>query len=63
MELKVTGMTCGHCEKTIKNALQKLKIKNVKVDLETGIVSFKENKKVSRETIARAIIEAGYQVE
>lgn len=63
MELKVVGMSCNHCAMKVKNALGELKVKKVKVDLETGIVSFKENKKVTTEEIVKAITEAGYQVE
>ncbi|NMA48504.1 MAG: heavy-metal-associated domain-containing protein [Tissierellia bacterium] len=37
--IMVKGMTCGHCEKAVKEALTKLEgVNSVKVDLETGKV-------------------------
>ncbi len=63
MELKVVGMSCNHCAMKVKKALSELKVKKVKIDLESGVVSFKENKKVTIEEIINAIVEAGYQVE
>ena len=36
--LKVTGMTCGHCQKAVQEALESVEgSQNVSVDLETGI--------------------------
>lgn len=62
MELKVEGMSCKHCAMKVKNALGELKLKKVNIDLENGLVTFKENKKVTIEEITKAIEEAGYQV-
>ena len=39
-KLEVKGMTCSHCEMSVKNALNELEeVKNVDVDLNTKIVT------------------------
>ncbi|MCK9234548.1 MAG: heavy metal translocating P-type ATPase [Acholeplasmataceae bacterium] len=63
MEIKVLGMSCKRCEKRVKDALKALKLKKIRVDLLTGIVSFKINDKVSLKMVEEAINEAGYTVE
>ena len=36
-ELKITGMTCGHCEKSVKDALEGVEgVREVQVDLASG---------------------------
>ena len=56
-------MSCKRCEKRVKDALKALKLKKIRVDLLTGIVSFKINDKVSLKMVEEAINEAGYTVE
>jgi copper chaperone len=58
---QVTGMTCSHCEMTVKKAIKRLDAEaNVEIDGNTGKVDIHSNK--SREELARAITEEGYQV-
>ena len=59
MEIKVLGMSCKRC-KRVKDALKALKLKKIRVDLLTGIVSFKINDKVSLKMVEEAINEAIY---
>lgn len=36
-ELKIEGMTCGHCRKSVQEALEQVEgAENVQVDLEAG---------------------------
>jgi len=57
----VQGMTCGHCEKAVTQAVKSVDpAAVVKVDLATGKVEVQSAK--ARDTIARAIAEEGYPV-
>ncbi len=61
--LNVEGMTCGHCQMTVANALKKVSgVKEVEVNLETNsaLVQFKAGK-TSDEKLIKAIEEAGYK--
>ncbi|MBN2515480.1 MAG: heavy-metal-associated domain-containing protein [Deltaproteobacteria bacterium] len=56
-------MTCQHCVATVYKVLSKLDgIKNIDVDLETGIVTFEEVKPVDMDLLRTRISEAGYEV-
>jgi copper chaperone len=59
--INVSGMSCGHCVKSVQNALSILPIENSKVEINHVEVEYDENK-VSHEQIAEAIEEAGYEV-
>ena len=62
--IKVSGMSCEHCVKRVTAALEALPgIKEVQVDLKSGLATFEKPEALSLEEIARAIEEAGYQVE
>ncbi len=61
--LKVKGMSCNHCVMSVTKALNQLEgIKNVKVDLQKGEVSFDNTKAVVPEKIEKAIEGAGFQI-
>jgi len=61
--LKVKGMSCQHCVMSVTKALGKLEgVQNVQVDLEKGEVRFDNVKGVAAEQIAKAIVDAGYEV-
>ncbi len=58
---QVQGMTCGHCEMAVKKAIVRLDPEaKVEIDRTSGKVDVHSNK--SREDIAHAIAEEGYQV-
>ena len=58
---QVQGMTCGHCEMAVKKAIVRLDPEaQVEIDRNTGKVDVQSNK--SREDIAHAIADEGYQV-
>ena len=60
---KVKGMSCQHCVMSVTKALTQLEgIKNVKVDLQKGEVSFDNTKAVVHEKIEKAIESAGFQI-
>ncbi len=61
----VYGMTCGHCQKRVADAISSLSgVESVKVDLESesATVSF-DPQKVSLDDIKAAILKAGYSTE
>lgn len=60
--LNVQGMTCGHCERAVTNAVKSVDPQaTVKVDLATGRVEIDGTQ--SRDAFAKAIAEEGYSVE
>lgn len=63
-ELKVEGMSCGHCRAAVETALKTLDgVNDVEVQLETGkvIVDYDEGAAAEHE-LAEAIKNAGYEV-
>jgi copper ion binding protein len=63
-ELKVSGMTCGHCRGAVESALKTLKgVNDVDIDLKTGkvIVDYDDGAAAEHE-LAEAIRNAGYEV-
>ena len=57
----VTGMTCGHCEKSVTRALKQLDPQaEVKIDRSKNLVEVQSQQ--PREALARAISEEGYAV-
>ena len=61
---QVTGLTCGHCAKSVTQALQALpQVDDVQIDLAAGGVStVTVTGVVPPEMVRRAIEEAGYTV-
>lgn len=62
MEIKVEGMTCGHCVMTVEKALKEIGVQ-AKVSLENknAQVEFDENN-VTVEDMRLALDEAGYKM-
>ena len=61
-ELKVSGMTCGGCVKSVENAIHVVDpAAKVSVDLPTKIVKIDSIK--NKEVIMTAIEEAGYSIQ
>jgi copper chaperone len=57
----VQGMTCGHCEKAVIQAVQSVDPQaQVKIDRPAGKVEVQSTQ--PREAIARAIADEGYEV-
>jgi len=61
----VNGMSCSHCENSVKKAVGSLKgVNNVKVDLKTKKVTVEyDPEMVALDTIVEAIEDQGYDVE
>lgn len=60
--LLVEGMSCGHCEKAVKNALGELEgVSKVEVNLETKRVEVEGDNLVDA-ALKKSIEDAGYDV-
>jgi copper chaperone len=63
--IKITGMSCEHCVKTVNNTLGAIKgVANIVVSLKKGTASFKYDPALMPlETIKAAIKDEGYGVD
>lgn len=61
-KLKVEGMSCSHCQTRVEKALNDLPGVKASVDLETKVATIQHEKSVSKETLKKAITDAGYEV-
>lgn len=60
-ELKVTGMTCGHCVRAVTQAIQARDPQaRVQVDLATGVVQAETS--LDRAVLAELVTAEGYSV-
>ncbi len=61
-ELKIEGMSCGHCVMAVKKELSKLQdVKVEDVQIGGAKVQYDENK-VSEKDLENAVEEAGYKI-
>ncbi|MEW6660435.1 MAG: heavy metal-associated domain-containing protein [Thermodesulfobacteriota bacterium] len=62
-EIKVKGMSCGHCAAAVTKALQSLPgVTEVQVDLAGGRVTYQSAAPLPPEDLAKAIKAAGYEL-
>jgi len=60
---KVTGMTCGHCAKSVTEEIEELSgVTGVAVDLPSGAVTVSSENELSVTQIRAAVEEAGYEL-
>lgn len=59
--LSVKGMSCEHCAKAVKEALEGVGLENVEVDVKSGVATFAKSD-IDMETLRQAIDEAGYDI-
>ncbi|EUJ46088.1 putative mercuric ion binding protein [Listeria riparia FSL S10-1204] len=62
--LEVEGMSCEHCEKRVREAIESVEgVQQAVISLEVGTaeVTYDEGKEV-KDNIAEAVDEAGYEV-
>lgn len=61
--IKIKGMSCQHCVMAVTKALSALEgVKNVQVDLKTGVATYDEVTPVDAKAVAEAVKKAGYDV-
>jgi copper chaperone CopZ len=62
-EIKVKGMSCGHCAAAVTKALEGLPgVSKVDVDVASGTVTYQSAAAVPQTELARVIKAAGYEV-
>ena len=57
----VTGMTCGHCERAIREEVREVAgVAEVQVDLATGLLTVTTEGPADDDAVREAVAEAGY---
>lgn len=63
LELKIKGMTCGHCEMRVKKALEAVKgVKSAAPDHAKGVAKLNLSGDVDSAKLAEAVADVGYEV-
>ncbi|PWJ52542.1 MULTISPECIES: heavy-metal-associated domain-containing protein [Actinomycetes] len=58
---QVSGMTCGHCETSVREEVSVLAgVREVEVDASTGVLVVKATQDVPTSQVLAAVEEAGY---
>ncbi len=61
--IKIKGMSCQHCVMAVTKALAALDgVKDVNVDLKSGVATYEEVKAVDPKVVAAAVKKAGYEI-
>ena len=60
-KIKITGMSCNHCVRSVEKELSKLELSKYNVQINLLDVEYDESK-VTHDDIVKAIEEAGYEV-
>lgn len=61
--IKIKGMACSHCVAAVSKALSVIDgVRDVKVDLEQGQVTFESEKSVDMNQVKQEIEKAGYEL-
>ena len=59
----VMGMTCGHCVASVTEEVGEIEgVRDVVVDLATATLRFESDEPITREAVAVAVREAGYEL-
>ncbi len=59
--IKITGMSCNHCVKSVVKEIKKLPVLEFKAEINSLDVEYDQTK-VTHEQIVKAIEDAGYEV-
>lgn len=60
-EFQVTGMTCGHCELSVREEVGELSgVESIQVSAHTGTLVVTSADPIDDERILAAVVEAGY---
>ncbi|MGB3376138.1 MAG: heavy-metal-associated domain-containing protein [Microbacterium sp.] len=61
-EFHVTGMTCGHCEMSVREEVEKIAgVEGIDVSAQTGRLVVTSASAVDAESVIAAVDEAGYR--
>lgn len=60
----VTGMTCGHCEMSVREEVEEIAgVTGVEVSAETGILEITSDEEIADADVLAAVTEAGFSAE
>ncbi|MDQ7878421.1 heavy-metal-associated domain-containing protein [Microbacterium sp. QXD-8] len=60
-EYKVTGMSCGHCEASVRGEVSKLAgVEDVRVSAASGTLTIVASTELADDAVIAAVDEAGY---
>ncbi|MDW4573624.1 heavy metal-associated domain-containing protein [Microbacterium sp. M3] len=60
-EYQVTGMTCGHCEKSVRDEVRQVAgVQDIQVSAQTGKLVITADQSIDDADILAAVDEAGY---
>ncbi|TJZ55903.1 heavy-metal-associated domain-containing protein [Streptomyces piniterrae] len=60
---RVTGMTCGHCEKAVSSEISEIAgVSSVQATAATGLVTVTSTAPLDDEAVRAAVDEAGYEL-
>ncbi|MCJ2165422.1 MULTISPECIES: cation transporter [unclassified Pseudodesulfovibrio] len=59
--IKVKGMSCQHCVKSVTETMEKIGATDVSVDLLSGDVTYAENTPIDMNVIKDAITKIGFE--
>lgn len=61
-QFQVTGMTCGHCEMSVREEVEKIAgVESIDVSAQTGRLVVTSAAEVDADAVVAAVDEAGYQ--
>jgi copper chaperone CopZ len=61
-EYRVTGMSCGHCEKSVRTGVQRIPgVSGVEVSAATGRLTVTADAPIDDAAVIAAVDEAGYE--
>jgi copper chaperone len=61
--IKIKGMSCQHCVMAVTKAIAALDgVKDVNVDLNSGVATYEEVKAVDPKIVAASVKKAGYEI-
>jgi len=64
IKIKIKGMHCPSCEALIKNALEKIWVKNIKINIKTSQVEMEfDDERISLRDIKKVIEKEGYEYD
>lgn len=62
-KLNITGMTCGHCEMSVREELSEIDgVTVVSVDHTSGVAEISSDAPVDQQALKDAVAEAGYEL-
>ena len=60
-QFQVTGMTCGHCEMSVREEVEKIAgVESIDVSAQTGVLTITSDAPLDDAAVVAAVDEAGY---